>query len=145
MDKLFKENIPILPFGILDFCKQKLLAPPVEPMNHHISNLNNKNKKKNTKRWKLKRPPSGRGLIWCVKLISTGKRIGIFENVCYCVTYVLTNNLKLTISENDCKRAGCISEPRGSSKNPLERHDLCAQSRYGFSLPLEKLAFKDTC
>ncbi len=28
------ENIPILPVGILDFCKQKLLAPPVKPMNH---------------------------------------------------------------------------------------------------------------
>ena len=31
---LTKENIPILPFGILDFCMQKLLAPPVEPMYH---------------------------------------------------------------------------------------------------------------
>ncbi len=29
-----KKNIPILPVGILDFCKQKLLAPPVKPMNH---------------------------------------------------------------------------------------------------------------
>ncbi len=25
-------NIPILPVGILDFCKQKLLAPPMKPM-----------------------------------------------------------------------------------------------------------------
>ncbi len=29
----FIENIPILPVGILDFCKQKLLAPPMKPMN----------------------------------------------------------------------------------------------------------------
>ncbi len=28
------ENIPILPVGIIDFCKQKLLAPPMKPMNH---------------------------------------------------------------------------------------------------------------
>ncbi len=27
-------NIPILPIGILDFCKQKLAAPPLGPMNH---------------------------------------------------------------------------------------------------------------
>ena len=48
-------NIPILPVGILDFCKQKLLAPPMKPMNHlksvdFFSNLNrnkeNKNKEK---------------------------------------------------------------------------------------------------
>ena len=27
-------NIPILPVGILDFCKQNLLVPPIEPMDH---------------------------------------------------------------------------------------------------------------
>ncbi len=36
------QNIPILPVGILDFCKQKLLAPPMkshEPREERLSNL----------------------------------------------------------------------------------------------------------
>ena len=35
-EKKFKWNIPILPIGILDFCKQKLAAPPLGPMSHLV-------------------------------------------------------------------------------------------------------------
>ena len=35
-----KENIPILPIGILDFCRQNLAAPYLEPIGHQVFTIN---------------------------------------------------------------------------------------------------------
>ncbi len=36
VSRSINSGIPILPVGILDFCEQKLLAPPLKPMNHTL-------------------------------------------------------------------------------------------------------------
>ncbi len=72
------ENIPILPRAILDFCKQKLwplwCSQPTmwymlvrqsgeSCLGNTFSDLNKNMENELTKQWKLKRPPSWRGLI----------------------------------------------------------------------------------